>query len=171
MKKFFLLLPVLVVLALLFPVRLLVLIDEGGNAVFAHPVRIGEICTVRFIHSVALRPVDEVYEVDSDCLVLRETWFDMGGAGLPLDLPYPDLVFSLENNKYHITGYNMRLPNLTYRINKVVADHTLILDDREYRLKELVGPGRALTFRVQKYPAGWLLWFHAQKFILKFKEA
>lgn len=172
MKKIcFLLCVLLAAVTLAIPIRLLILTDESERAVFAKAVKLGERCTVRFIHSVARRPVDEVYEVARDCLVLQETWFDMGGAGLPLDLPDPKLAFSLENGKYHITGYNMRLPNLTYRINKVVADHALIFGARETKLKELVGPGRALTFRVRKRPAGWLLWFKTRNLMMKNKEA
>lgn len=149
----------------LWPVRLLTLSGADDRVVFMSPVSVGEHCTVRFIHSVERRPVDEVYEITPDCLLLTETWFDMGGAGLPLDYMNPQLKFEFKNNLYHITGYNMRLPEVTYRINMVVADHTLLLRGKEYKLKQWVPPGGPLTFRVEVSPAVRLLWYRIRQFV------
>ena len=57
--------------------------DETGKIVFLRPVYEGDRYAVRFIHSVARRPVDEIYEIAPDASVLRETVYDMTGAGLP----------------------------------------------------------------------------------------
>lgn len=151
--------------AALWPVRLLTLTGADGRPVFMAPVSVGEHFTVRFIHSVERRPVDEVFEAAADSLVLIETWFDMGGAGLPLDYMNPQLKFEFRNNLYHITGYDMRLPEVTYRINKVVADHTLLLRGREYKLKRWAPPGGPLTFRVEVLPAACLVWSRICQFV------
>lgn len=144
---------------LLWPVRLLVLTDGDGQSVFMKRVSPGERYTVRFIHSVMRRPVDEVYEIAPNCSVLKETWFDMGGAGLPLDYVNPKLHFTFENNLYHITGYDMELPDLVYRVNKVVADHTLLIGGRQYKMKQWTRPGGPIHFRVKRMPAARLIWF------------
>ena len=123
--------------------------DEGGKVVFILPVYEGDRYTIRFIHSVARRPVDEIYEIASDCSILRETVYDMMGAGLPYE-PTAGQTFTVEDGKYHIRGFDMRIPALTYRINKVVADHTLLIGRDVYPLKRWAAPGKPLTFRVRR---------------------
>ena len=124
--------------------------DETGKVVFLRPVYEGDRYAVRFIHSVARRPVDEIYEIAPDASVLRETIYDMTGAGLPYQ-PEAGQTFSIENGKYVIRGFDVRIPALTYRISKVVADHTLLIGGDEIRLRDLVSsPGKPLTFRVRR---------------------
>lgn len=130
------------------PVRLLTVEDEHGAIFFMKHVSLGDRYTVRFIHSVARRPVDEIYEIEEGCSKLVETVYDMTGAGLP-HAPEPGQTFTIENGKYHITGYDLKIPVLTYRINKVVADHRFLIDGKEYQLRNWAKPGRPLTFRVQ----------------------
>ena len=119
------------------------------SVVFILPVYEGDRYTIRFIHSVARRPVDEIYEIASDCSILRETVYDMMGAGLPYE-PAAGQAFTVEDGKYHIRGFDMRIPALTYRINKVVADHTLLIGRDVYPLKRWAAPGKPLTFRVRR---------------------
>lgn len=124
--------------------------DENGRVVLMWPVHLGDRYTIRFIHSVARRPVDEIYEIARDCSILRETVYDMMGAGLPHS-PESGQTFTTENGKYHIRGYDLHIPALTYRINAVVADHTLLIDGREYPLRLWTSaPGKPLTFRVRR---------------------
>jgi len=132
------------------PQLFLTLEDETGAVVFVRPVHKGDRYTVRFIHSVARTPVDEIYEIAPDASVLRETVYDMMGAGLPHE-PLEGQTFTTENGKYRISGFNMRIPALTYRINTVVADHTLLIGGDVYPLKKLTSaPGKPLTFRVRR---------------------
>lgn len=131
--------------------------DESGRVVYMRPVRRGERYTVRFIHSVARTPVDEIYEIGEDCSILRETVYDMMGAGLPAG-PGEGQVFSTENGKYRLGGFSLKIPVLTYRIDKVVADHTLLMGKDVFQLRRWVSaPGKPLSFRVEKASlAGWL---------------
>lgn len=152
---------------LLWPIRTLTLTDERGKIVFMKPVKLGETYAVRFIHSVARRPVKEVYEIAAGCSVLRESWFDMGGAGLQPDLSDPKLHMTVENDLYHVTGYDMKLPEVTYRVNMVVADHRLIIGDEEWPMKLWSGPGKPLTFRVERGSMAHVLWLKARTFYVK----
>ncbi len=140
---------VLTAAALLIQSLALVIADEHGRLVYVREVAIGERYTVRFIHSVERRPVDEVYEITPECSVLRETIYDMFGAGLPAEVESGQ-SFSVENGKFHICGFDLHIPVLTYRINKVVADHTLLIGTDQYPLKKWAGPGRALTFTIRR---------------------
>ena len=79
------------------PQQYLTVTDERGAVVYLRPVKLGERYTVRFIHSVARRPVDEIYEIAPDCSILRETVYVHGRGrrvshqGLPSEAPRRDL--------------------------------------------------------------------------------
>ena len=135
--------------ALLLPLRLcLEVTDQRGDVVYLTPMALGDSFAIRFIHSVARRPVDEIYEIERDASVLRETVYDMMGAGLPAS-PEEGQTFTVEDDKFHIKGFNLKIPVLTYRINKVVADHELMIGGKSFKLKEWTkAPGEALTFKV-----------------------
>ena len=61
--------------------------QQDGHLLSAGQVQSGSIVTLRFTHSVAKRPVDELWEVSQKrVLILRETIYDSFGAGLPTDL-------------------------------------------------------------------------------------
>lgn len=150
---------ILTAAALFFPLRVLSVEDEHGTVPFLVPVAVGERYTVRFIHSVMRRPVDEIYEIGPASSILRETVYDMMGAGLP-SAPEPGQTFTVEGNRFRISGFNLSIPLLTYRINKVVADHQMIFRGRTYPLKLWAAPGRPLTFRVRKVSA-WRAAWHA----------
>ena len=132
-----------------FPRLYLTAEDESGTVVFIRPVYEGDRYAVRFIHSVARRPVDEIYEIAPDCSILRETVYDMMGAGLPYE-PLEGQTFTVENDKYVIRGFDMRNPAATSGINTVVADHTLLIGGDEYPLRRWVPSGKPLTFRVRR---------------------
>lgn len=150
LSLFILLLAAVAAILFCVPQRYLTVMDEQGAMVYLRPVKLGERYMVRFIHSVQRRPVDEIYEIASDCSILRETVYDMMGAGLPTE-PLAGQTFTIEDGKYYIRGFNLRIPALTYRISKVVADHTLFIGKDKFRLKQWVSaPGKPLTFTVHK---------------------
>ncbi len=124
--------------------------DKDGAVVFLRPVREGERYAVRFIHSVARTPVDEIYEVARGASVLRETVYDMMGAGLPSE-PLEGQTFTVENGKFHIRGFDLRIPALTYRTGRVVADHRLLIGPENVPLGRLVAsPGDPVTLKVRR---------------------
>lgn len=133
--------------------RLTLILQNGkGETVFCRQVRKGEHYTVTFIHSVERRPIDETYEIGDGTSILTETVFDMMGAGIAT-APEKQQTFHSGNNLYKISGFNRPIPALTYRINAVIADHTLKIGKKSYHLKELVSaPGKPLTFLVRKTP-------------------
>ncbi len=124
--------------------------DKDGAVVFLRPVRAGDRYTVRFVHSVARTPVDEIYEITPGASTLRETVYDMFGAGLPSE-PLEGQSFSVEDGKFHIRGFELKIPALTYRTGKIVADHRLIVGAENVALGRLVAsPGDPVTLRVRR---------------------
>ena len=125
----------------------LIVRDESGRVRYAAKVDEGQQFTVRFVHSVALRPVDEIYTVRPDGIQVTATDYDMTGAGLPAE-PLPGQKFEISNGKFHITGFTTVLKTLTYRVARVVANHRFIMNGAEHRLSEWGNPGRPVTFSV-----------------------
>ena len=147
------------------PQQYLTVTDERGAVVYLRPVKLGERYTVRFIHSVARRPVDEIYEIAPDCSILRETVYDMMGAGLPTG-PLDGQTFRVEDVAYRSRGFHLRLPAVTYRISKVAADHTLFVGTDEFKLKQWVSaPGKPLTFSVHEGNLSELLKFKCRNML------
>lgn len=159
-KIFFVGLVCLVGAALFFAFRpqlYLIVRDESGAVRYSSRVDEEQQFTVRFIHSVALRPVDEIYTVRPDGIQVTATDYDMTGAGLPAE-PLPGQKFEISNGKFHITGFTTVLKALTYRVARVVADHRFIMNGAEHRLSEWGNPGRPVTFSVVRSSPlfGWL---------------
>lgn len=148
MKKRIVAITILTVLALtlFMPLSVLMVFDEEGLIRWFHFAPSGQRFTVRFTHSVALRPVDETYSVDHNVIVIEETRYDMNGAGLPYEAR-PDQTMTIEEGQYVLRGFNVKLPELTYRISRTVADHLFIFENITHRLREWGRPGGAVTFR------------------------
>lgn len=117
----------------------------------------GTVWGVRFIHSVALRPVEEFYTFDGDAITLRSTRFNMGGAGLPSEL-YGHQKFTLtDDGHYLIEGFDQPMKAVTYRAGQVVADHHFLTGNRSLPFTDWTDPGRPLTFTPAGRPRLWWL--------------
>lgn len=109
--------------------------------------------TLRFLHSWARSPVDEIFEVASaDVIYLVETLYEDFGAGLPHE-PEPGRPkdsMKVEDGKIHITQINRRIPDLQVRIGRFVANHELLYGNKKIPLAEIASPGEALVFRAER---------------------
>ena len=108
--------------------------------------------TIRFLHSWARSPVDEVFQTDAgNDIVLKETIYEDFGAGLPHE-PEPGRPVSsmtVENGKIHIRDINRTVPDLQVRVGRFVAAHTLIYKDKHVPFSDFAAPGSAVIFKVQ----------------------
>jgi len=105
--------------------------------------------TVRFTHSWARTPVDEIFQVSKENgFILTETIYEDFGAGLAHD-PESDSSMTIENGIIHIRGINRAIPDLQIRTGRVVAAHTLIYGNRYVPFSDFAAPGSAVIFRVE----------------------
>jgi len=108
--------------------------------------------TIRFIHSWARTPVDEIFQVNAgNDIVLKETIYEDFGAGLPHE-PEPGRPASsmtIENGKIHIRDIDRIVPNLQIRTGRVIAGHTLIYGDKYVPFSNFAAPGSVVIFKVQ----------------------
>lgn len=104
------------------------------------PVDYGQAITMRYIHSVDLSPVFEVFRVDEDDgLVLEKTYFRMFGAGMGHWPGHGQLVGDGEWTR--IVEINRVLGSFVLRIGSKGVDHTIIAGDHEVNLSN-IAPGR-----------------------------
>lgn len=127
-------------------------IGEEGQLVRAIPVAPGERITYRYLHSVQKAWVDEVMEVTPNGhLVVRETAYDMYGAGLPSDLPDGAFVFDTANNRFRIVDMSRDLPVWRVRV-AFTAEQTLEVRGERIRLDSLASPTTLLVIDVGSRP-------------------
>lgn len=115
---------------------------------------------VRFIHSVALRPVEEFYTFDGRTITLRSTRFDMGGAGLPSELYGHQKLTVTADGHYVIDGFDQPMESVTYRAGQVVADHHFLTGARCLSFTRWTAPGKPLTFATARRPRLWWFFHH-----------
>jgi len=105
--------------------------------------------TVRFTHSWARTPVDEIFQIgEGNDFILKETIYEDFGAGLAHE-PESTSSMTIENGVIHIRGINRTIPNLQIRTGRVVAAHTLIYGSRYVPFSDFAAPGSAVIFRVE----------------------
>lgn len=125
---------------------------SDGRIAFCERVQPSEEFMISFIHSVNRRPVYDSLRVDGDHLVIVKSRFDAFGAGMP-EASTPEGTLAVAPDGWLEWTVNRAVPEVTVRVGRV-ADHTLHIKGREFRLSDLSEPGNALTFRVRQ--ARWL---------------
>ncbi len=144
-------------------VNAVALCDEAGRERFRFSPADG--CfTVRFLHSWARSPVDEIFKISGDVPVLTGTVYEDFGAGLPHEPETDRSSMKLENGKIRMDGMERPVPNLQIRVGRLVAGHEVLYDGRKVPLSRFFSPGDAVVFEIRKIPrctlwlkeAGWL---------------
>jgi len=131
-------------------VTVVLLFDETGIERYRFVLAADERFTVRFLHSWARSPVDEVYQIDAgNNIVLKETVYEDFGAGLPHEPENPESLMSVENGKIYIRNINRIVPDLQIRAGRFVADHKLLYRDKRVAFSDIVTRGKAVIFKVQ----------------------
>src|SRR5690625_5055305 len=77
----------IIIILFLIPIKVLMVEDYSNNE-YLKAWRIDESFAISYIHSVELTEVLEIYSVEDENMVLKETYFQSYGAGLPATTPY-----------------------------------------------------------------------------------
>lgn len=107
----------------------------------------GDTFTVKYTHSVQLTPVWEVYEIRDGGIFLTETVFQSFGAGLPSTSPYD---FEITDQGFRLYNIDMKITDLIYRVGAVRANHSLIINGKEYPFFDFAEPGEGIKFETNK---------------------
>ncbi|MBG0763286.1 MAG: DUF1850 domain-containing protein [Tissierellales bacterium] len=93
---------------------------------------------VKWIHSVELTPWEEIFRIDSNNnIILDRTRFQQFGAGVP---DFAGKTVEIKDGYITYGEINQKIPLLPYGISNF-AKHTLVFNDVEYPLYELVPDG------------------------------
>jgi hypothetical protein len=122
--------------------------DRSGVIAFCTWVQPGEEFVLSFVHSVNKRPVYDTLRAEGDHLVIVKSRFDAFGAGMP-DASTDEGTLIVAPDGWLEWTVNRPVPEITVRVGRV-AEHTLHLKGREFRLADLAEPGKPLTMRVRK---------------------
>jgi hypothetical protein len=121
---------------------------RDGRVAFCTQVQPGEEFVLSFVHSVNRRPVYDTLRAEADHLVIVRSRFDSFGAGMP-EASTPEGTLTIAKDGWLEWTVNRPMPEITVRVGRV-ANHTLIIKNREIRLADLAEPGQPLTMRVRK---------------------
>ena len=130
--------------------------NKDGVLAGAFMFESGDEFVVRFTHSWNKTPIDEIYRIGESGLELQETLFEDFGAGLQ-SYEEPGQKMELIGNKIRISGIRRAVPNLTYRVGQIVANHSLIVKGIEMPLSVFVKPGEPVQLKLEIVPR-WKLW-------------
>jgi hypothetical protein len=98
----------------------------------------GDEFIVKWIHSVELTPWEEIFRIDSNNnIILDRTRFQQFGAGVP---DFAGKTVEIKDGYITYGEINQKIPLLPYGISNF-AKHTLVFNDVEYPLYELVPDG------------------------------
>lgn len=138
---------------------------EKGHHLKGWVLREADTFTVRFTHSVARTPVYEIYVInESNEIFLSETFFSSYGAGNPETTPYD---FEITEKGFRIYNINQKLDPLVYRTGAIIANHTLILNEKEIPFLHFSKPSTAVGFAIQSRPLIVFLFEEVLSWILK----
>lgn len=122
----------------LIPIKVLLASDyKTGEYLKSWRINQGEEFTVIYTHSVQLTPVSEIYLINDNEIILKETYFQSFGAGLPSTTKYK---FEITKDGFRIYDINEIMHNLIYRTGAVRANHKLLLGGKEYKFLDFSKP-------------------------------
>ena len=112
-----------------------------------YETEVGDVFSITFIHSVNKSPVTDFFEIREDGIYGIKTVYYGFGAGVPTELEEGQTLTYGEDGSMIITGMNVRMNNLIYRVG-TVSDHILDLEDESgISLRELCGRNARVGFR------------------------
>lgn len=122
-------------------VQVLIIKDMNNAKETIIPVKEGKF-TLKFIHSIHNTPVYEMYTINADQLVLKETRFYSLGVGMPYT--QEEGIFKNVNGQFRITGLNRKFSTLHLQVSPI-PKHAIIIDGHTYPLLTLAEPNGKIT--------------------------
>lgn len=151
-KKTFLLLLIVILLFFIFSpfFPYLIIIDGKNNTIlYSRSFLLENEFMIRYIHSIHLTPVEELYTVKDNTIILNELHYDTYSVGMPSELNYGE-KFNIKNGRFVISNMNRVFSNINLRTGQVISNHTLIFNKDKIELNKITSPGSWIRFEVRK---------------------
>jgi len=121
--------------------------DSTGEVFLRHPVYQGQEFSVSFIHSVNQSPVNEIYVIKGNRIVLTALEFETFGAGMPTQLEPGHVLVRLPDGGMRIDGFDRAIAELRYMVPRG-TDITLTIGAEQISLSSMDAPGQTVRFSV-----------------------
>lgn len=133
------------------PVYTLDIVDfDNGEVILSVPLHKGEVFSIRYMHSVDVSPVVEVFSLNSEgSIQLEETYFKMFGAGMGHWEGHGTLT--KDGSWTKIKDIKRPLDPFILRIGQPGVDHTLVYRDQKINLSNRA-VGKRVLVSVQHEP-------------------
>ncbi len=123
---------------------------QTGEVVWLHTIRPDDEFTMRWIHSVELKPWEEIFKIDENYdIYLDRTRFKQFGAGVP---DYAGNKTEVVDDYIIFSGIHQKMDIIPYGIS-AFAEHTFYFEDQEIPLYKQVKDG----YRINIYTANYNL--------------
>jgi hypothetical protein len=131
--------------------RALVFEYENTNKIVAFfPINKESIFQIKYTHSIHLSDVLESFKMtDTGNLQLYELEYEDFAVGMPANSENGE-IFIEKNGKYHIQNMNRVFPMIDLRIGQVIANHTIIYQEKLYPLSKYIGPGTWVRIKTKQ---------------------
>ena len=122
---------------------------SDGEIIFKQKVQPGDKFTLKYIHSVALTPVWEIFIIDKDYqIILIETDFLDHGAGLPYSA-FDQEIFVEEEGRFKIKNMHRVIPTPIYYRIGAVSENIFNFKNKKIDLSSSIGD-KLLTIEIGK---------------------
>ena len=118
--------------------RLILRDPDTGRAYASYPMAEGEEFSVSFVHSINKTPYYDLYQIRQERIWVTGLRYYSFGAGVPEELDPAWTLTLLPDGGMLVTGLDMPLDNIVYRVG-TVYDHFLHLPDQDVNLTLLCG--------------------------------
>ena len=128
---------------------LFLIIEKGDNKeLISIPIEPGEGFTIRYLHSVDISPVYEVFYADEKKgIIIKETYFKMFGAGMG---HWPGRGRIVEQNGWiFIKDMNIAIGEFYLRTGAPSVDHTILIKGQEIHLSRMI-PGMRVRIYIKQ---------------------
>ena len=142
----------LVLFFIFIPVRTVLTLESTDTTrpVLCYGVQPGEEFTISFVHSVNKRPVYDTIRIEQDHFLVVKSRYEAFGAGMPETSSGEYQLKTAADGWLELTGINLFLKDFTMFVG-TVADHSLRIHNKDFRMTDYVPPGTPVTFSVRKY--------------------
>ena len=123
--------------------------NNSGNRIYSRKALKG--FEIAYTHSVNKGRVHDCFSVQGDELVVEKSRFVSYGAGIPEVQDAPDAVFTVLDDGYQISWQDRRLKSFDMAVG-LVANHSIIIGEKEIPMQELFPPQTGIRFKVEHVP-------------------
>lgn len=147
----FIIIIIIIILAFIPQYQALVFQPNDSKADLAFiPIKDETTFQIKYTHSIHLSDVVESYKITpSQKLEQVELMYEDFAIGMPSNAEAGE-TFEQINGSYYIKNMKRIFPFFHLRIGQIIANHTVIFNNKEYPLSQTIVPGTSVKVEIRK---------------------